>query len=384
MIKRFVLIIIWVVLVIVLAKFTPNYHKQSVYSELISESAVATLTAQKQLKIAIFALPESPAASLVKNFLQPLMNHLPDVEVQYLDMKDNAELVDQYNINKQGEMVVINDNGEFHLSTLSYEAFFNGLKRLQQNNDDWVVFLDGLDSRSYAVGQLTGLNSWLQSLSYANYKTVVLPFDSQLKLPKQTKLLVLASPTVALSESDSDWLQEAMENGISILWLADPNTVLNQPALALLFDVISMDSFHQGQLIIKDFTKHTINKNFDRPLDLNGVLPFETSNQSLWLDDQGQTLAATREIGGARIMVIGDSDFLSNAHLNSGGNLEVSYRLVDWLLRYENRFDLPTIGIKGTQLHYKRSEILWFSGVMLILLPTLFLFLALYFWRRNR
>ncbi|MCX7555200.1 Gldg family protein [Marinicella sp. S1101] len=385
MIKRLLLILLWVISMVMAAKYIPNWRHAATYDDLITPQAVTVLSAQQTLKITVFALPDSPAAVLVKNFLQPLSTHLADVEVDYLDMNQHAALVDQYNIRKQGEMIIANEKGEFQLATLSYEAFFNGLKSISQNNnDDWLVFLDGQGSKSFAKDQLSGLNMWINALSQANYKSIVLPFDAKLRLPKQTKLLVLASPQEPLNEAQMAWLEQTVMRGISLLWLVDPETIQQQPQLALMFDVMRTDAYHQGQLVLKNFPNHDINRNFDRPLDLSGVLPFSTSSQVLWQNTQGQTLAATQELNGARLMVVGDSDFLNNAQIDSGGNLEMSYRMVDWLLRYDDRIDLPTIGNNGTQLYYERGEVLWFSGIMLLFLPAVFLLLAVIFWRKNK
>jgi ABC-type uncharacterized transport system involved in gliding motility auxiliary subunit len=102
------------------------------------------------------------------------------------------------------------------------------------------------------------------------------------------------------------------------------------------------------------------------------------------LNEQGQVLASTQTLTNSRLMVIGDSDFLSNAFVNSGGNLEMSFRLIDWLLQQDDRIDLPSIGLHHTQLHFSKNEILFFSAMMLLIVPLLLLIVGIYFWRRNK
>lgn len=384
MIKNAGLIFIWLLLVIMAARFVPNWHMQQSYDDLITDEAQKVLQQQDGLRIEVFASPHSPAAALVKNFLSPLATHLQGLIIEYIDIESNPELVVSYGITKQGEMVIHQAEQKFHLSTLSYEAFFNGLKKLNQTAEGWIVMLDQIEGRAFDRGNSTGLFQWLNELKKANYRTVVLPMQPNLKLPDDVKLIVLASPFKTFKSEELTWLQQQVDKGISVLWLADPSSALNQPGLSLLFDVMRTDAYHQGHLIIKDYNNHSINQSFDRPLDLVEVMSYISSDEVLWENLQGETLASTREMSASRLMVIGDSDFLSDAHLKSGGNMEMSFRLVDWLLFNDSRIDLPSIGTKGTQIHYDKNEILFFAGLMLIVIPLSLLLIAGYLWKKTK
>ncbi len=382
--KQFLWLIGWLIVVFLLARFIPNWRVQTQYEDLLTPSAKAVLAEQQSVRVEVFTMPDSPAAALVKNFLKPLVTEIDEVLVEYVDFTENPELVESYGISKQGEMVIHSQGQNFHLTTLSYEAFFNGLKRMSQPVDQWIVFLDEIGGKPFSPNEPNGLNMWLKALSNSNYRSVVLPFQAGMSLPDEVKLIVLASPTMNFSESHIDWIQTQISLGSSVLWLADPVTALNQPGLSLLFDVMRTDAYHQGHLIIKDFNDHQINQAFDRPLDLVEAMPYQTTHSVLWQNEQDQTLASTQEIEGSRLMVVGDSDFVADSFLKSGGNLEMSFRLIDWLLHNDNRIDLPTVGVQGTQLHYKKSEILLLSGVTLILIPMVFLIIGLIQWHRNK
>lgn len=384
MMKPFIIILFWLVLTVLAARFVPNYITGHQYDDIITPSAIQVLAQQDEVKVLVFAQSDSRAGVLVNNFLQPLLNHLPKAIVEYVNMADHPEMVQQHGIHKQGELLIITNDKPIHLTTLSYEAFFNGLKRIQIDDSQWIVFLEGLSSQSFDTKPVSGLGNWLDHLRAVNYNVTVLPFDIQLALPNNTGLLVLASPASSLDQQQIVWLEQAVDSGISLLWLVDPRTIIQQPGLALMFDVMRTDSYHEGRIIVEHFVEHEININFDRPLDMVEVLPYGTSTQSLWFNEQGQTLASTQIIDESRLMVVGDSDFLNNQQLNSGGNLEMSYRMIDWLLKYKDRIDLPTLGTDASQLHYQRHEILWFAGIMLLLIPGLLLLVAFFYWRKQK
>ncbi|WP_223789200.1 hypothetical protein [Marinicella meishanensis] len=379
---RYWVLVVWLVLVYGAARWLPNWHPQHAYADLIPPSAQQVLAQQDELVIDVFALPDSAAASLVGNFLQPLLAVLPRVEVNFLDPSQHQDWVQQLNITQQGEMVIRDGDQSFKLSTLSYEAFFNGLKQLDQPQDRWVVLLDQVGGRSFNPGQAGSLNAWLNAMAAANYPAAVLSWNPSLQLPAQTQLVVLPAPAQTLDDTAVTWLEQQFNQGISLLWLADPTTIQAQPNLALMFDVMPTDGYHQGSLVIKHFPAHPLNEAFDRPLNLVGAMPFETANQSLWQNEQGQTLAATGQLGNSRLLVVGDIDFLSDEHLYDGGNLEMSFRLLDWLLLHDDRIDLPSIGHGQTQLLLTPQEVLSFAALMLLVLPLLFLLLALYHWRK--
>jgi hypothetical protein len=392
---KFSAFMVWLIAVFVAARWIENWRVSNNYSDLLPTAAQQVLADQPKLIIDVFALPDSPAAHLVGNFLQPLLGSLHSTEINYIDSSQNPELVQQYGIQKQGEMVVHSSDQNFQLTSLSYEAFFNGLKRLDQPQDRWIVFFDNLSSHSFSQSsnsiQNSSYSEWLSQLLAANYQAMVLTWQPQMSLPKQAQLLVMAAPASSLTDEQIQWLEVQIIQGRSVLWLTDPRYATVQPALSLLFDVMHTGAFHQDQLVIKDFPEHLINQQFDRPLDLFEVMPFETANQALWLNTNGQILASTQQLNelsdnnlNSRLMVIGDSDFLSNQYLYSGGNLEMSYRLIDWLLQHDERIDLPSIGVGNTQLHFSKIEILWFAGFMLILFPLLLMMTAGYFWRKSK
>ena len=392
---KLLIILLWLSGVFLSAKYIESWRINNQYSELLTPLALDVLKKQTELEIEVFALPDSAAATLVENFLKPLIKELKAVEVSYIDNKKNIELVQQYNIKKQGEMIVRNGDQSFQLSSLSYETFFNGLKRLSQPQNRWIVFLENLSSHSFhkqnGLIQSNSYNSWLNQLMAANYQAVVLPWQAKMKLPNHAKLIILAAPSVALTTDQIQWLENQIVQGRSVLWLTYPKFVTQQPALSLMFDMLHTGAYYQDQLVLKEYPEHLINQSFDRPLDLFEVMPFETDNQPLWVNEQGQVLAATQEIKGlgvaglsSRLMVIGDSDFLTDQYLISGGNLEMSYRLVDWLLQNDDRIDLPSIGFDNKQLHFNASEILWFAGIMLVLIPLLLLVMAVYLWRKTK
>jgi len=383
--RTVICLLLWLMVVMLAARFIENHRSESPYEALMPESARNVLSQQAGLSIEVFAHPDSAAAHLVNNFLQPIMSAVDTATVSYVDIDQQPELRQSLGIEKLGELRIHQGDQSFHLNSLSYEAFFNGLKRLSMDDDAWVVFLDGLEGKALSGHQPLGYDQWIKALQSANYRVAILQWSEVLSLPDQVELIILPAPAEPAPQQLRVWLEQQAQQGRGLLWLTDPLLTSDQPELSLLFDVVQTDAFHEGHVILKSLPEHPVNEDFDRPLDLIGVMPYETSNQVLWRNDQQQAIASVSQLANSRQAVIGDSDFLANNYVFSGGNLEMSFRLVDWLLEQDDRIDLPSMGQWQSELYYEASEVLWFAALMLIVVPILLLLAGLFVWfRYNR
>ena len=83
--------------------------------------------------------------------------------------------------------------------------------------------------------------------------------------------------------------------------------------------------------------------------------------------------------------MLGDGDFLSNAHLDDAGNRALALRLIQWLTEPEGAATVPTRGVTDSQLGLTRTQILVVGGGSLAVVPVLFLLIGLVVrWRRRR
>ncbi len=94
---------------------------------------------------------------------------------------------------------------------------------------------------------------------------------------------------------------------------------------------------------------------------------------------------APQRPGEQRILVLGDGDFLSNAHLDNAGNRALALRLLQWLTAPEGATSVPTRTLPDQELGLTRTQILIVGGGSLAVLPALLLLTGLVIrWRRRR
>jgi ABC-type uncharacterized transport system involved in gliding motility auxiliary subunit len=96
--------------------------------------------------------------------------------------------------------------------------------------------------------------------------------------------------------------------------------------------------------------------------------------------------ALTREVNKdtqQRIIVVGDSDFLSNAYIGNVGNLDMGLRLVNWLIHDDKLIDIPSKTTPDGHLQLSETAIVVISFAFLIVIPLLLLATGIFVWRRR-
>jgi len=107
--------------------------------------------------------------------------------------------------------------------------------------------------------------------------------------------------------------------------------------------------------------------------------------------DVRSSLGAGRgaEAARARLVVFGDSDFVSNAALSSTdadlGNALLLASAVDWLLEDDSLITLMTISTEKRRIILSGRQMRWIGYTTILLVPlTVALFGGVVWWRRRR
>ena len=88
--------------------------------------------------------------------------------------------------------------------------------------------------------------------------------------------------------------------------------------------------------------------------------------------------------GEQRIVVIGDGDFLSNAYLGNGGNLNLGMNLIDWLGRDDALIAISPTTAPDLSLTLSKFASAVIGLTVLLGLPLLLLACGITIWLRRR
>lgn len=117
----------------------------------------------------------------------------------------------------------------------------------------------------------------------------------------------------------------------------------------------------------------------------------ETDNVDLELNEQ-DTLAEPEaesenieeDVNQQRVIIIGDSDFSSNAYIGQAGNLDFAMSLINWLVKDDTFISIPHKTSTDISLELDQSEQLFIGLSFLLIIPLGLLLSGFFIWFKRR
>lgn len=357
----------------------------------------------------------------------------PDIDIEQIQ-KDGVVM------NKPFAFVIYyNDRMEL-IDSLSEQAISNALLRLNRRDNQQVIFLsghgerdiNGNDNRAY-----TTLNTQLTDMGF-NLQTLNL---LEKKLPDNTKLLIIAAPTGEYLAGEIKHIENYIDSGGNLLWLSDPGELygLDKIARSLglqLQDGVIIDNNpelrqtlniqHPGIIPVTEYFPHLITNTirYNTLFSLaRGISPlsnedavnnwqaealFNSTGKS-WTETGGLqedmvfdsasgdvagpiTIAVAlhrpgeKQSGSQRIVVIGDSDFLSDTYIGAGANLNLGLNIFNWLIGDDDFISVEATPAADTKLSLSDTQLVFIGFGFFLVIPLLLLLIGFRIWyvRKNR
>lgn len=442
--NQMVTILLVLSLVVALAMFAKKYHYRSDWTE----SSQYTLSDQTKKVISQLTEPvsiigffqkEDAQRQVFKDLMASYRYLSEQVSYKEVNPDQNPHLAKEYGIREYGTIYI--EHGTAHAQTTEHteEAITNAIIGLIQGTHKKIAILSGHGEKSISDTDGTGFSVLAQELEKAQYKVDVLSLFEHAAVPEDVDLLILSAATNALLPGEMEILtQHLSKKGARVLFLLDPGAEASvsallapfhiQPTGAVIID--PMSRLFGGDFavpIVSEYPPHPITDHFTvatffplaQALGADSVdtpewtiTPIAKTQPSAWGEKgslkgevaytDGEDLAgplviayaieskttsapsnATDE-GKTRIVVVGDSDFISNAYYDSSGNNDFFKNIVHWLTSEENLISIhPKAKTKG-ELSLSPAQGKWLFIVLVIAVPLLFLLLAVRMWRKRR
>ena len=367
----------------------------------------------------------------------------PDIKLHFVNPDTVPDEVRSAGISVNGEMLLRYQGRTEHVKTGTEEEFTNALQRLARGSEHWLAFVEGHGERNPFSKANHDLSIWTTQLESRGFKIQPLNLAEVQLIPSNTKVLVIASPTIDLLPGEIAIIVEYLLRGGNILWLADPGSLHGLESLA---DQLSIE-FPSGVVIdfagsligIDDptivlntprlYPDHAVTRDFNyttffpttASINVKDGAQWNTSSLLIsadhtWLEtgvlegeveyNKDSDLIGPLEIGISlereleraiesesgeasatvqqRIIVIGDGDFLSNTYVGNSGNLDLGIRLINWLSNDDDFISIPikTVNDAHLELSLLASGIIAFGFILV--LPLLFLGTGLTVWWRRK
>lgn len=369
-------------------------------------------------------------------FLKEMNLHHPHFKYTFYDPDRVPQLAKKYQINDLYTVIIRYRDVIERVIRPTEESFTNALLRLAKPREWNICFVTGHGEASIENPEPTGYLSLDKALDYNHYKTneIILLRD---KVPSVCEVVVIPGPHRDFDSQEYQILSDAFNAGKSIFFLIDPmdegqgvsfQEFFKKFGVYLGSDVIvdKMSRMVGGDFLIPLVThyvaEHQITSNFklatffpvarsvqpatEETLGFE-VTPLAFTSSGSWAEgdlkslEQGEAafhastdlsgpivvavaVAASDESKG-RMVVLGDSDFLSNAYLDLSGNRDFGFNVINWLTKDDRRVVIKPRFAEFKPLYLTSRQQTFIFIFSLMLLPGFFFVVgALILWRRNR
>lgn len=333
------------------------------------------------------------------------------------------------------------------INSLSEHAISNALLRLSRRDNQQVVFLSGhgerdiissgadADKRAYST-----LNQQLTEKGF-NLKTINLAEKS---LPDNTRLLVIASPIKAYTANEFQQLRHYIDNGGNLLWLVDPGPSqlqgLKKLATTLglqIHDGVVIDYNtdlrqtlnikHPATIPVTEYFPHSITNKirFNTLFPIaRGISPLSdettvnnwqaealfsslsrswsemgnVAEEMVYEENNGDvagpiTIAVALHRGlektqthtvSQRVVVVGDSDFLSDNYIGAGANLNLGQNIFNWLIGDDDFVSIEVKPSPDTKLVLSDKQLAVIAFGFFLIIPLLLLITGFRIWHKRK
>ncbi len=243
------------------------------------------------------------------------------------------------------------------------QAFTNLLYQILKREAQWVVFLSGHGEQSLTGDESRNLNLLYNELNTKGFQVATLNLGESGVIPDNTQLLIIADLKAPLLPQETHQILDYLKLGKNLLWLANPYSA-DDTKLANALGIewqsgviqdpkaLAMGTPDPAISLITEYPEHSITNSlsmltvfpWSRAIEYKKAhqlgfkaKPLLVTNAQTTLTQGEQQQTGPFTIGVAltkdqqRILVMGNTHFLSNAGLNNYGNLGLTHNLFHWL-----------------------------------------------------
>lgn len=377
----------------------------------------------------------------IRDLCARYQRHKPDVTLSFVNPDADPERVRDLGITLDGELLVAYQGRSEKVQDLSEQNLTNTLLRIARQEQRRVAFISGHGERDLHGQANHDLGKFGKLLEQKGIALQSLNLAINPEIPADINLLVIADPRVTLLPGEIKLIHRYVQAGGNLLWLLEsgplaglepvaellgleplPGVVvdattqlfgIDNPAFALIpeyplhaitrelnsltlfpqataLEVATPDEWNAEPLLT------TLNRAWTEIGPMSGNIRFDQdSDERMGPLDIGFVLTREKPIRDGsgnensrqqRVVVIGDSDFLSNAFLGNGGNVNLGLNLFNWL-NHDDQFitiTARTAGDSNLELGKVAQAVIGFG--FLFAVPLALLACGFFIWwrRRNR
>lgn len=393
------------------------------------------------IHVTAFATENALVREHIGDLIGRYQRYKANVELTFVNPDAEPDRVRELGITLDGELLLAYQGRSEKVQSLSEQTLTNSLLRIARQKQRRVSFLSGHGERD-PLGQANhDLGKFGQLLEQKGIVLDTLKLAETADIPADTNLLVIADPRVVLLPGEIQLVHRYLQAGGNLLWLVEPGAIagldpvaealgieflpgtivdattqlfgIDNPAFALIPDypmhpitreMTSLTLYPQASALDVSAPQEwqaeplltTLDRAWTEIGPISGTIRFdEDSDERMGPLDIGfvfSRMKNKKDSGDGessaeqRVIVIGDSDFLSNAYLGNGGNVELGLNLFNWLNHDDQFITVTARTASDVNLELGKTAQIIIGFGFLFGMPLLLLGSGVAIWwrRRNR
>jgi len=449
-IQKVIFLLLFLCVIGMLAWVSNHYNQQFDLTankrHSLSESSVVLLnTLDKPVTINAYTT-DAVTRQAIHEIIARYQRIKPDFHLHLLNPDIDIEQIREDGVvMKKSFAFVVHYNGRLEIiNSLSEQSISNALLRLNRRDNQQVVFLTGHGERDIDGNDNRAYSKLKKQLLEKGFKLQAINLLEN-QLPKSTKLLVIAAPSHRYLEGEVKHIEDFINDGGNVLWLADPGKLYGLDKLAtslglqlqtgLIIDNDielrkTLNIQNPGIIPVTAYFPHiiTLSIRYNTLFPLaRGISPLTNDNTinnwqaealfsssaKSWSENNGLqeemvfnssdgdvagpiaiAVALHRKLPHPessdnitqRVVVIGDSDFLSNTYIGAGANLNLGLNIFNWLIGDDDFISVEVKPAADTKLALNETQLAFIGVGFLLVIPLLLLIVGFRIWyvRKNR
>lgn len=412
----------------------------------LSEDSIRVLESLSEpIIITAFAREQDALRNQIRDLLARYQRQHPNIELSFVNPDAEPERVRELGVTLDGELRVAYQGRSERVQELSEQALTNALQRVARDAERWIAFLAGHGERNPQGQANHDLGNFGRELERKGLRAETLNLGQSPQIPRNLSALVVASPQVELLPGEIELLRDYIKQGGNLLWLTDPDQTQGRTLLAETLGIeilpgVIVDASTQlfgiqnpDFVLVPEYPAHPVTRElqvitlfpraaaleWDRrdgwegrailstlprtwtelgpltgelqynadsderagPLELGFALQRELDTATEPTTDSTEANTQARQ---QRVIVVGDGDFLSNAYLGNGGNLDLGLNMLHWLSHDDNFIAIRAKAAPDQNLNLSAAAQAAIGFGFLFAVPGLLVISGLFIWLRRR
>ena len=390
----------------------------------------------KPLKFTAYVPDDATVHSALKKLIAKYQKVKKNTELEIVNPDLNPERAKADGIQYSGQLLISLGDKSEAVNTVDEQVVVNVLQRLSREKPRLAIFIEGHGERSPIEEKSNGYSKIAELLEKKGFQFQPHNLLRTQSIPDSASFVIIANPQKDYLEGEVKLLVDFLKNGGNLLWLHEPGdlkglddleqvlgleihegTVLDanqalqkmlgikHPAViaivdygvsSLTADLTTHTLFPFSTAVLKDQeTKDstwkylpiltTLPTSWEESGEIQGNVKFDDDADVPGPLDLGMQLTRAKEDGGEqRVIVIGDSDFLSNSFIGQGSNLEFSSNVFNWLGNDDELLSINSVYREDTSLSLSGWVLYSTALFFLLVLPIGLLLIGTVRWLRRR